>query len=410
MTVLVIVGSDLSSNSSANLCHKAYIQGLLDNGCSVDVITVGENVDSVDFGFDKKEPVRFYSYKMEALYEKAAKFLRRSGKATTGTVGISEMRNDERKNGMLHSIKRWVHSLYGPYEVYIAWKKQAMQFCSDKVYDLTISLSFPPVSHLLANELIKKKRIKTDRWIQIWEDPWCQDLVFRSLNDSVAIKKAQKEEAQLLEMADEVLYVSPITLTHQAEMFPESQDKMYWMPVPTYYANNSELKSSDKKVFGYFGDYSTQIRNLQPFYEAAKTQNATVNICGYSDKMFDSYENITVRPRVSLEELRPIEDQTNVLVFLSNLRGGQIPGKIYQYSATSKTILFILDGTEDEMVVLKDFFGKYNRYVFCNNTIEDISRAMREIQMNEIDETLNVPLECFSPVNIVQKILNRVEA
>ena len=30
MRVLVVVGSNLKINTSANLCHKAYIQGLLE--------------------------------------------------------------------------------------------------------------------------------------------------------------------------------------------------------------------------------------------------------------------------------------------------------------------------------------------------------------------------------------------
>lgn len=37
MRVLVVVGSNLKINTSANLCHKAYIQGLLENGYHVDM-------------------------------------------------------------------------------------------------------------------------------------------------------------------------------------------------------------------------------------------------------------------------------------------------------------------------------------------------------------------------------------
>lgn len=411
MVVLVIVGSDLLTNSSANLCHKAYIQGLLDNGCSVDVVMVGEkSVDFSTLGFNKDDPICFYCYKMDSFYEKVSKFLRRSKKGSKKIIEKAEKTNIKQKKSILFILKKWLHSLYGPYEVYIRWKKNAMQFHSNKVYDLMISLSFPPVSHLLASELINNRHIKSKRWIQIWEDPWCLDLVFRSLNDSKTIKKAQVEEARLLKMADKVLYVSPITLIHQSKMFSESQAKMFWMPVPTYYTQETiKLYSKKSKIFGYFGDYSTQIRNLRPFYEAAKIENAKVNICGYSDKIFDSCENITVRPRLSLAELFPIENQTNVLVFLSNLCGGQIPGKIYQYSSTNKTILFILDGTDDEKAVLKKIFGKYNRYVFCDNNVEDICRAIKKIQNNEIDEKYNIPLKCFSPKNVVEKILKHME-
>ena len=92
-------------------------------------------------------------------------------------------------------------------------------------------------------------------------------------------------------------------------------------------------------------------------------------------------------------------------MFLCNRQGGQIPGKIYQYSATDKTILFILDGTEDEQAVLKDYFGKFNRYVFCRNTVEDITCAIRQIESGDIGSVRNVPLDDFEPAKIVTSIL-----
>lgn len=409
MNVLVIVGSDLSINTSANLCHKAYIQGLLENHCSVDVLTVRNCALKSTLGFAENADVRFFGFEMESLYEKIGKLIARKNTTPKSTSTSNTDAASSSRKRFLHSVKRWVHSLYGPYEVYISWKRKAMRFRSNIEYDLTISLSFPPVSHLLAHDLISKKHIRTHRWIQIWEDPWCQDLVFRSLNEEKAICKAKAEEARLLRFADEILYVSPITLAYQVEMFGEASDKMHWMPVPTYYVNAMPQTVTLGKTFGYFGDYSTQIRNLQPFYEAAKKQNATVNICGFSDKMFESCGNITVKPRISLEELQPIESHTNVLVFLSNLHGGQIPGKIYQYAATQKEILFILDGSDVEIQALKQFFGKFNRFIFCNNTVEDISKAIRKIEANETGGVSNHPLACFSPANIVYKILNHLE-
>ena len=45
MNILVVVGACLRQNSSANLCHNCYIQGLLDLGYSVDLITVDEKIN-----------------------------------------------------------------------------------------------------------------------------------------------------------------------------------------------------------------------------------------------------------------------------------------------------------------------------------------------------------------------------
>lgn len=410
MRVLVVVGSNLKINTSANLCHKAYIQGLLENGYHVDILTVGYENDNDLLGFDK-ERVDIFRYPMESLYEKIGKKIHSHSKngsqQSMNNGGYSGQ--EDTKSGIIQSAKRFIHSLYGPYEVYISWERKAFAFRREEKYDLAISLSFPPVSHHLLYRLIQKKHIKTEKWIQIWEDPWCQDLVFLSLNDERAIKKAQAEEAHLLRVAEKIVYVSPITLEHQSKMFHESSKKMTWYPVPTYYVNDTPTRKKGNNVYGYFGDYSTKIRNLKPFYEAAKKEKIVTNICGSSDKMFSSLETVTVKPRISLEELKPIEDETSVLVFLSNLRGGQIPGKIYQYSATEKTILFILDGSEDEQNVLLEYFGKFKRYFFCKNTVEDISTAIRRIEKGEVQDIVDRPLTCFSPREIVGELINNME-
>lgn len=410
MRVLVVVGSNLKINTSANLCHKAYIQGLLENGYHVDILTVGYENDNDLLGFDK-ERVDIFRYPMESLYEKIGKkinsYSKNGSQQSMNNGGYSGQ--DATKSGIIQSAKRFIHSLYGPYEVYISWERKAFAFRREEKYDLAISLSFPPVSHHLLYRLIQKKHIETKKWIQIWEDPWCQDLVFLSLNDEKAIKKAQAEEAHLLQVAEKIVYVSPITLEHQSKMFHESSKKMTWYPVPTYYVNDTPTREKMNSVYGYFGDYSTKIRNLKPFYEAAKKERIVTNICGSSDKMFLSSENVSVRPRISLEELKPIEDETSVLVFLSNLHGGQIPGKIYQYSATEKTILFILDGSEDEQKVLLEYFGKFKRYFFCKNTVEDISAAIRRIEKGEVRDIVDRPLTCFSPKEIVGELISNTE-
>ena len=109
---------------------------------------------------------------------------------------------------------------------------------------------------------------------------------------------------------------------------------------------------------------------------------------------------------MTLDKLKPLEDMTDVLVFLCNKAGGQIPGKIYQYSATNKIILFILDGTCEEKRILKSYFSKYKRYIFCENTEEDISRAIDLIRKKTFDDMCNVPLDCFESKRIVQNILD----
>lgn len=407
MKALVIVGSDFTTNSSANLCHRAYIQGLIDNGYEVDILSGGVSTNSKQMEISDHVAISMYTYEMKSIYEKLRDLIKSKKEEAVLTSGAAAQYTDTVQDfSAIGKMKRFIHSLYGPYEVYAAWKNRAIRFQSDENYELVFSLAFPPVSHLLAYELIKRKHVRCKRWIQLWEDPWSQDLVFRSLNDKKTIEKAAEEEAHLLQLADQIIYVSPITLAKQKELFKESSNKMSWFPVPTYYTDKKFVKRNNPKpIWGYYGDYSSAIRNLEPFYRAAKSKGIVVNICGSSDQMYESTGYITVQPRLSLEELQPLEERTDILVFLCNLHGGQIPGKIYQYSATDKFILFILDGTEEEKKELKEYFGKFNRYLFCENRVESIEQAIDQIEVGVYSHIDNQRLDCFSPKNIVNQIL-----
>jgi hypothetical protein len=64
-----------------------------------------------------------------------------------------------------------------------------------------------------------------------------------------------------------------------------------------------------------------------------------------------------------------------------------------------------MDGTEEEQIVLKEFFGKFNRYVFCQNTTDDIARAIRMIESNDLGDVENRPLDDFDPTVTIENIL-----
>jgi hypothetical protein len=177
--------------------------------------------------------------------------------------------------------------------------------------------------------------------------------------------------------------------------------------LPSYYSEeNTAASETEENSFGYFGDYWKPSRNLEPFYIAAKAEGVSANICGSTDLFLPSTEKIHIYPRLPLSELKPIEKKTEILVFLSNCSGGQIPGKIYQYAATHKTILFILDGTEDEKAMLRSFFVPFNRFVFCENRVDSIREAIRAICRGELGAVQNIPLTQFQPREIIQRILD----
>lgn len=405
MKILVINGECIQTNTSANLCHLAYISGLVDLGHDVTLLSADGRDYTLDRNMVIPSEVKQYTYYGVSLYEKLS--LRKKSVSGADAVPVAnnntaEIAGPSVAAKIINKAKKAVLSMYGVHGIYATFVRKANKFRSDELFDYIISVSTPVTSHLIAHNLIKRRRIKGKHWIQIWEDPWHSDVY--GFNGS---EKIRKEEKRLLSYAERVCYVSPITLKIQREKFPESAHKMYWQPLPFYYKSEpSEKTDLAKNVYGYFGDYSPEARDLSCFYEAAREAGIEVNICGGPHTLFEPCENIHIYPRMTLDKLKPIEDKTNVLIFLCNRKGGQIPGKIYQYSATDKTVLFIMDGTDEEQKVLHEYFKKYNRYVFCKNTKDDILRAIEKIESGNLGDVSNTPVDAFDPKLTITKILN----
>lgn len=403
MRILVVIADCVFVNSSANLCHLAYLKGLSDAGHEVELLCSDSKYRQVDPNMELPESVQCRTYSGLSLYERLS--IRAGHKHANNVTSVFKAGSKEKSAALPHRLirfaKRQVLSLYGVHGIYSTFIRKASAFRGSAEYDYVLSISTPTASHLLVHRLLKSGRVAAKHWIQIWEDPWASDVYGFNEKDKVFL-----EEQRLLSFAEKVCYVSPLTLRNQQRIFPESAEKMFWQPLPYYYRNIAEEQISfGHNVYGYFGAYYPAARDLQPFYDAARETGVEVNICGDPSNLFPATEQIRIHPRLPLHELKPIEDCTNVLVFLCNRRGGQIPGKIYQYSATNKIILFIMDGTEEEQLVLKEYFGQFNRYVFCQNTKEDIASAIRWIESGNLGNVQNVPLDNFNPVKTITNIL-----
>lgn len=405
MKVLFVVGYCLKVNSSANLCHLAYINGFVEMEHDVDLIMASSKGQNIDKSIVLPKVNSIYEYDV-ALYEQ---YGGKKSSNAENSISKKNSANSHKKNFSIKSliigkIKRMIRKSYGVYSTTIVWKRNAMKFKNDKQYDLVISLAYPPVSHKLASDLIKNRHIKTNKWIQIWEDPWYCDLVS---NDSNI--KIKKEEEKLVGLSDRIVYVSPLTLRYQQSMFDNSSDRMCWHPLPSYYTVENKKIDFNHLIFGYFGDYVSSVRNLSPFINTVIHNDIETNICGTTDLNVYSAGKVSIYPRLPLNELKEYEDKTNVIVFLCNLKGGQIPGKIYQYSATNKIILFILDGTEEEKNIIKEYFSQFNRYIFCENNEVSIKSAINSIQEYIKKPNYTMPLDVFNSKNIVKDLLREVD-
>ncbi|MGG3564203.1 hypothetical protein ABES03_21675 [Neobacillus rhizosphaerae] len=408
MNVLYITGSCLQCNTSANMSHNSFVQGLIDNGCDVDIIMSDPGLLEIDPNMPKWLEANYFIYNSISKMDRirlAAKSIVDKKKETPKNTDDSLQSNSGEHSNKLRDFLKYVfyHFLThdSPHYLSREWLKNASRYNSQKKYDLVISNSSPASSHALVNNLLTRRNISARRWIQIWEDPWYYDLYIKQKKEMIL-----KEEKRLLNLADEIFYVSPLTLLYQKQKFLDASNKMKCLPLP-YLKTKSGGRCNEVNneiVFGYFGDYYSHVRNLNPFYEASIEINANVNIYGDTNEEFKKTKNINISKRVDIGILNEVQEKTDVLIHLCNLNGGQIPGKIYHYSGTEKPIIFILDGKEEEKQLIKDYFGKFNRYHFCENKKEDIMKIMGNFINGEISKR-SLIIEEFSPKNVVARLL-----
>lgn len=406
MKVLYVVGSCLTKNTSANMSHNSYVQGLIENGCDVDIIMKNESWGMEDNALPYWIEPHYFKYNAISFSDKLRKLVARKEESVNDKLNSNKENIVKKevsfsgKTFLKEILKKLFYFIFRPDSIYPldkVWLHNASKFKSNICYDLVVSNSSPAASHKLVVLLSKKKKIHFKRWIQIWEDPWYYDLYGGNS------EKIKKEEYYLLKEASEIYYVSPLTLEYQKKYYSDCADKMKCIPLPFLKIESGE-ECTEAVSFGYFGDFYSHTRNLLPFYHALCVSGNNGYIYGDTDLHLESTEKVEVSGRVTLDKLAKIQEKTGVLVHLCNLRGGQIPGKIYHYSATNKPILFILDGTVEEQKIIKKYFEKFDRYYFCINKEEDILAAIKEISTHYKKYKGSV-VEDFSPKRVVEKLL-----
>ncbi len=268
-------------------------------------------------------------------------------------------------------------------------------------FDLVISTSDPKTSHVFVQKM-KQNGLTFDRWIQHWGDPMYGDITRSNSYPNWIIKWYER---RMIKQADKIVYVSPFTADMLREVHPTLSNRIDFVPLPCEEIDDipSANVGNDILKLVYLGDYSPSIRNILPLYEVVKTmEGVQLTIAGISSLKLESTDNITILPRIPQNECHQLEMNSDVSVTVCNLRGTQIPGKVYYAAASQKHMLVVLDGDKKEQ--LKTYVESFGRYIVCENTVESIQTALHKLKDKNNTIKYTVP-EIFLPKNNVSTIL-----
>ena len=393
MNILYITTS-LLKNESASIRNISLINGLIENDCKVKVITLdyAKNLedtflkDSLD-GNIKVEKIKIPNFnKLFSLVQKVKE-------------------NKKVGNSFFIRIKNLIKEFLFFPDIYVESIKNSRNInIINEKFDYIISSSDSKTSHFIAREIIKNNNLRIP-WIQIWGDPWNDDIGIKNCN-FLTKYRIKKNEKKLLKEADKIFYISDLTANEIKDKFSELSRKIYTLS-RSYLKEISSKNENSKIIFSYTG--SIKNRNLFPLIESIEGYNKQqnnqklieFNLYGVDSEIqnLEGKKFINIYPRLSFQEILEVYKKSDVLVYVDNLYNStQIPGKIYDYFGTNKVILALYENKET-----KNFLEKYNRVELILNK--------DKINLNNIIKKINTSyiLKDFSPKIVAKNFLKNIQ-
>ena len=261
----------------------------------------------------------------------------------------------------------------------------------------------PPIDSALVCACIKKKMPEL-RYIQYWGDPLALTLITpEEYNFKRILLKEIEKKAHVY--ADRIVYGTKSLYTAEMKMFPEIANKSDYSRV-SYIPDKQESKipkETHTLLFGYFGNYFSYVRNIEPLVEAFKEiKDAKLLVYGTSDRKFADESNIIFRNRVPQETIEIEDAKLDVEVCILNNVGIQIPGKLFYHTNIDRHILVLLDGSYKEGI--RKELEDSHRFIFCENNTKDIISTVRSIIDGDYLQT-RYDRKYFSPEETCREIL-----
>lgn len=166
MKILYITGSCLTKNTSANMSHNGYVQGLLENGAEVTILMANDSWGKTDNKLHKWENAKYIEFNSVSFIDKIkSKYIRMTQSNVSDSQAASSPKLSKTKRSLKNHIRNFLkkafYTLYKPDPIYPlekTWIKHASKYQSKTSYDLVISNSSPAASHKLAALLIEQKK------------------------------------------------------------------------------------------------------------------------------------------------------------------------------------------------------------------------------------------------------------
>ncbi|WP_282154473.1 glycosyltransferase [Cytobacillus gottheilii] len=390
---ILYVTSSFDKRGSASVRNVSLVNGLIENGANVDVLTQLWPDSMIDKDLKKNinnnVEVYYDSLKVINMY-----FSR-----------IDKQVNQKKGNQKFATyIKNFIKYIYFFPDIDKEWIKKYNKKLDYSKYDLIISSSDTKTSHIVANEIYKNT--SNARWFQIWGDPWVDDKGTRGMRKVLAYFY----EKTLLKKADKVFYISLPTLKTLKLKYKKSASKMFHLNRSYLKEVKSNGKEREEFVFSYIGSIYYG-RNIMPLIEAINDYNIKykkqikLTIYGtYSEAIVNEsleYKFVEFYGFVEYDKVVEVIADSDVLIFMSNMKDShQIPGKLFDYFGTDISILALVESIDNNV---SKFIQQTNRCILFENNKRTIDL---DYVVNQILKNNQTVLTEYSKENVAKGLLD----
>jgi hypothetical protein len=390
MNILYISSLVRRKASSASIRNTSLINGLIELGHSVDVVTV-DYPDAMIDPFLKK----FSSFNSSLTTVRTSMYSQMARNYQDVQSKQSRMWMKLIKSAIKEAL------LFPDFDFDFPKKVTGLELNLRK-YDLIISSSDTKTSHFAAKSLNYENKLK---WIQIWGDPWADDINLNWLNR----QRAKIYETYILNRADFIFYVSHPTLCVMKDRYPYLAKKMGHINRSFFVRAEKKNIQKEHVKFTYTGQI-TRHRNLINLCEKIEIYNKShqkpiiLEIVGRCDpkvqKEIEKFHFIKFHGVQDLEFVNKLYCSSDVLVFVDNSSAShQIPGKLYDYFGTECEILSLVDHFEQPVA---RFIDSTKRCIQMENAKDKIDLSfVKNLEKRRV-------LVSYSPVEVAKQLLEQV--
>lgn len=393
MKILYITTNFEQKNSSAAIRNNALVNGFIGLGHTVTVLTP-KWPTFVESDFLKQQ--------------NRAKIIHSIIPALNLLKYTSKDSSKKKNRPITIKIRRFIRDIIYFPDICKNWKNAINVNELDNNFDIIISSSDLKSSHYVAKSI--KKHYPELKWIQIWGDPWADDV-----NMNIILKPfAKRGEENLIKSADRIIYISELTKSKIISQYPKEKDKISFVP-RSYFSEIPKTTSGKKEISIIYPGILAFGRNIEILaqciekYNSGNGEKICLKLFGEYDlniqNTLSRYKAVQINESVEYEKILNLFSQEDVLLFISNsAKSTQIPGKLFDYMGTQLPVICLVNSYADPITkVLKSF----KRCVVTENSEIEIMKTLSHI--SEIASTkFSYDLD-YSPQKIARDILKLLE-